>query len=164
MTFHLTTLIAAPPDAVFDFVSDLRTMPRWYLAVESVHLLEGATPLTARYRVRRRLPTGEVENEVRASAYVPNTEVAFTSTAGPTPFTYHYRVTPESAGTRLQLDGSISAAGLPGPAGLLGPLAERLFKRGMRENLQQLASIIEQNQPVRLTSSEIEAGNSDDTP
>ncbi|MER7608963.1 SRPBCC family protein [Nocardioides sp. NPDC127503] len=143
MTFHLTTTIAAPPQTVFDFVSDLRTMPRWYSAVESVHLLEGATPLTAIYRVRRRLPTGNAENEVQTSAYVPSTEVAFTSITGPTPFTYRYRVSPISGRTQLQLDGSITTAGLPGPAGLLGPFAEQLFKRGMQDNLQQLASIIE---------------------
>lgn len=153
MTFHLTSLIAAPPDTVFDFVSDLRTMPRWYSAVESVHLLDGATPPTARYRVRRRLPTGDVENEVRTSTYVPGTEVAFTSISGPTPFTYRYQVTPTSTGAELRLDGSISGAGLPVPARLLGPLVEQLFKRGMQENLQKLISIIERTQPVRPGSS-----------
>lgn len=162
MTFHLTTTIAAPPQTVFDFVSDLRTMPRWYSAVESVHLLEGATPLTARYRVLRRLPTGETENEVQTSAYVPSTEVAFTSITGPTPFTYHYRVAPVSGRTQLQLDGSITTAGLPGPAGLLGPLAEHLFKRGMQDNLQQLASIIERTSRF-AAGNEIEAGTHRDT-
>lgn len=149
MTFQLTVSIAAAPRVVFDFVSDLRTMPRWYSAVEAVHRLGGSTPATARYLVDRRLPTGVVQNEVRLSEYIPNTEVAFTSVSGPTPFTYHYRVAAAPEGTQLRLDGSISAAGLPGPAGLLGPVAERLFKRGMQENLGQLVAILEGTPRVR---------------
>ncbi|EGD45088.1 hypothetical protein NBCG_00624 [Nocardioidaceae bacterium Broad-1] len=148
MTFQLTSLIAAPPDTVFDYVADLRTMPQWYSAVESVDLLDGATPPAARYRVRRHLPTGDVENEVRTSAYVPGTEVAFTSISGPTPFSYRYLVTPRSTGAELGLIGSISGAGLPVPARLLGPLVEQLFKRGMQENLQKLTSILERTSPV----------------
>jgi uncharacterized membrane protein len=143
MTFHLTTAIAAPPTVVFDFVSDLSTMPRWYSAVESVHLIEGSSRFDARYAVHRRLPTGKARNEVRVTSYISDTEVTFSSVSGPTPFTYRYRVSPTSPGTLLQLDGSITAAGLPGPAALLSPVAEQIFGRGMRENLRQLKTIIE---------------------
>jgi hypothetical protein len=145
MVFHLTTAIAAPPTVVFDFVSDLFTMPQWYSAVESVNLIEGSNRRDARYAVDRRLPTGRARNEVRVTSYLPDAEVTFSSVSGPTPFSYCYRVSPVHAGTLLQLDGSISAAGLPGPAALLGPLAEQIFGRGMRDNLLQLKTIIERN-------------------
>ncbi|MEU5996101.1 SRPBCC family protein [Spirillospora sp. NPDC047418] len=145
MVFHLTTAIAAPPAVVFDFVSDLFTMPQWYSAVESVHLVEGSSRRDARYAVHRRLPTGRARNEVRVTSYIPDTEVTFSSVSGPTPFTYCYRVSPAPPGALLQLDGSITAAGLPGPAALLSPLAEQVFGRGMRENLLQLKTIIENN-------------------
>jgi len=62
----------------------------------------------------------------------------------PTPFSYRYRVRRVPHGTRLELEGSISAAGLPGPARLLGALAEPLFQRGMRSNLETLKRILEQ--------------------
>jgi uncharacterized membrane protein len=141
--FHLATAIAAPPTVVFDFVSDLFTMPQWYSAVESVHLVEGSSRRDARYVVHRRLPTGRARNEVQVTSRIPDTEVTFSSVSGPTPFTYRYTVAPAAAGTLLQLDGSITAAGLPGPATLLSPLTEKIFARGMRDNLRQLKAIIE---------------------
>lgn len=145
MAFHLTTAIAAAPAAVFDFVADLSTMPQWYSAVESVHLVDGSSLRDARYVVHRSLPTGAARNEVRVASYIPHTEITFSSVSGPTPFTYRYRVSPAPPGTLLQLDGTITAAGLPGPAALLGPLAERIFGRGMRDNLRQLKTIVERN-------------------
>ena len=42
------------------------------------------------------------------------------------------------------LEGSISAAGLPGLARLLEPVAERLFTRGMQHNLGTLDRILRQ--------------------
>jgi len=143
MVFHLSTAIAAPTAAVFDFVSDPLTMPQWYSAVESVHLAEGSNRREARYTVHRRLPTGRVRNEVQVTSYIPRTEVTVTSVSGPTPFSYRYRVSPAPAGTLLELDGSITATGLPGPAAVLGPLAEQVFGRGMRDNLAQLKAILE---------------------
>jgi hypothetical protein len=53
------------------------------------------------------------------------------------------RVEPNGQGSRLVLDGSISAEGLPGPAAHLGPLAGRLFKQGMKKNLQVLTRVLE---------------------
>jgi uncharacterized membrane protein len=145
MTIHLTTAIAAPQNVVFDFVSDLSTMPQWYSAVESVHLIEGSSRYNARYTVHRRLPTGRARNEVRVTSYISDTEVTFSSVSGPTPFIYCYRMSPTPSGTLLQLEGSITAAGLPGPSTLLGPVAEKIFGRGMRENLLKLKTIIENN-------------------
>jgi uncharacterized membrane protein len=149
MVFHLAITIAAPPAVVFDVVSDLRTMPRWYSAVESVHLIEGSSSRNTRYAVDRRLPTGRVRNEVRMTSYIPDTEVSFSSVSGPTPFTYRYSVAPAAPGTLLRLDGSITAAGLPGAAALLSPWAEQIFGRGMQDNLQQLKMLIEHD--ARLT-------------
>lgn len=70
-------------------------------------------------------------------------EITFASINGPTPFRYHYRLASIPGGTRLTLDGQISAEGLTGPAAHLGGLAERLFERGMKTNLGALKRIIE---------------------
>ena len=145
MVFHLAITIAAPPAVVFEVVSDILTMPRWYSAVESVQLIEDTSRSDSRYAVHRRLPTGRARNEVRMTSYIPDAEVTFSSVSGPTPFTYRYRVAPADSGTLLRLDGSITAAGLPGAAALLSPLAEQLFGRGMQDNLRQLKALIERN-------------------
>jgi hypothetical protein len=63
--------------------------------------------------------------------------------SGPTPFVYRYLIEPDNDATRLTLEGTISGSGLTGPAALLGPLAEGLFKRGMRDNLGVLKEILE---------------------
>jgi uncharacterized protein YndB with AHSA1/START domain len=143
MTFTLTLDIAAPPDAVFGFVADFATTPTWYSAVQRVDHLSGSGGLGTEYAVHRRLPSGAVVNTVSVTSYIEGREVTFTSIAGPTPFSYRYRVHPTRSGTTLELEGSISAAGLPGPARLLGPVAERLFTRGMRDNLGTLKHILE---------------------
>jgi uncharacterized protein YndB with AHSA1/START domain len=143
MTFHLTIDIAAPPADVFEFVADFTTMPRWYSAVQRVDLLSGTTGLGTRYSVHRNLPGGAARNDVEVTTYDAGREVTFTSLSGPTPFVYRYLVEANGDATQLTLEGTISGAGLPGAAALLGPLAERVFKRGMRDNLGELKKILE---------------------
>jgi uncharacterized protein YndB with AHSA1/START domain len=142
MTFQLSLDIAAPPAKVFEFVADFTTMPRWYSAVQRVQRVQGAGGPGTRYEVYRNLPGGPARNEVSITSYSDGEEVTFTSLSGPTPFVYRYRVQPLEHATRLTLEGTISADGLPGPAALLGPVAEGLFRRGMRDNLGTLARIL----------------------
>ena len=143
MTFTLNLDIVAPPSRVFEFVADFTTMPRWYSAVQRVQRVEGTGGLGTRYEVYRDLPGGTARNEVAITSYSGGEEVTFTSLSGPTPFVYQYRVQPVEDSTRLTLEGTISPSGLPGPAAHLGPLAEGLFKRGMRNNLGTLTGILE---------------------
>jgi uncharacterized protein YndB with AHSA1/START domain len=143
MTFQINLDITAPPAKVFEFVADFTTMPNWYSAVQRVQRVEGTGGLGTRYKVYRDLPGGPALNEVAITSYSDGEEVTFTSLSGPTPFVYRYHVQPIRDATRLTLEGTISASGLPGPAALLGPLAEGLFKRGMRDNLGTLKNILE---------------------
>ena len=63
---------------------------------------------------------------------------------GPTPFLYRYTLQPRPGGvTGITLDGRISGTGLPAPLGAVDSLATRLFKHGMRRNLDELRRIIE---------------------
>jgi uncharacterized protein YndB with AHSA1/START domain len=143
MTFTLNLDIIAPPSRVFEFVADFTTMPRWYSAVQRVQRVEGTGGLGTRYEVYRDLPGGTARNDVAITSYSGGEEITFTSLSGPTPFVYQYRVQPVEDSTRLTLEGTISPSGLPGPAAHLGPLAEGLFKRGMRNNLGTLTEILE---------------------
>ncbi|MEU4339136.1 SRPBCC family protein [Micromonospora lupini] len=143
MSFQLTLDIKAPAAQVFDFVADFTTMPRWYSAVRRVERVEGTHGLGTRYQVYRDLPGGPARNDVAITTYAAGDEVTFTSVSGPTPFTYRYLVRPSGGTTTLVLEGTISAAGLTGPAALLGPFAEKLFSGGMRDNLGTLKQILE---------------------
>ncbi|MFI6235456.1 SRPBCC family protein [Micromonospora sp. NPDC050784] len=152
MTFQLNLDIAAPAAQVFDFVADFTTMPRWYVAVQRVERVTGTRGLGTRYKVYRDLPGGPALNEVSITKYSEGEEVVFTSLSGPTPFTYRYLLRPSPDTTNLILEGTISAAGLTGPAALLGPLAERLFKGGMRDNLGTLKQLLEKSAAPRQPS------------
>ena len=143
MAFELTLSIDATPGDVFAFIADFATTPRWYSAVKRVDPLSGSGEVGSRYLVYRDLPGGRAENEVEVTGRVDGSEVTFTSLRGPTPFSYRYRVAADGSGTRLTLNGSISGAGLGGPAALFAPMAEGLFKRGMRDNLGELKRILE---------------------
>jgi hypothetical protein len=144
MTFELTLDLRSSPGEVFGFIADFTTVPQWYSAVQRVERVEGEGGVGTRYAVYRNLPGGPAVNDVALTSYSAGDQVAFTSLSGPTPFVYRYGVQARPEGTRLTLEGSISAAGLPGPATLLGPLVEQLFKRGMRSNLGVLRQILEQ--------------------
>lgn len=143
MSFVLTLDVSTTPIGVFEFVADFTTMPSWYSAVQRVERISGGGGLGTKYQVYRDLPGGAAVNDVAITTYIHPNEVTFTSLSGPTPFVYRYRVERNGDGTLLTLDASISAAGLPGPAGLLGPVAERLFQHGMRENLGTLRDLLE---------------------
>lgn len=143
MSFQLSLDIAASPITVFNFVADFTTMPRWYSAVQRVERRGSTSGVGTRYQVHRQLPGGAARNEVEITNYETGREVTFTSQSGPTPFVYRYLAEPDGNATRLTLDATISGAGLTGPAALLGPLAEGLFKRGMRDNLGALKEILE---------------------
>jgi uncharacterized protein YndB with AHSA1/START domain len=148
--FSLTTNINQPPATVFAFLADVANMTRWYDSVEQVALGHD-TPAGkgSRFQLIRSLPGGRAVNVVEVTEYDPDRRLTLESRSGPTPFRYAYRLDAAEAGTTLTLDGQISAEGLPGPAGHLGPVAARLFARGMKRNLQTLKHVLEVEVPRR---------------
>jgi uncharacterized protein YndB with AHSA1/START domain len=151
--FSVTTNISAPPRTVFAFLADAANMTRWYEAVEHVALLpETKLGQGSRFQLVRSLPGGRAVNVVEVTEYEPDRRLTFESQSGPTPFRYAYTLDATEQGSQLTLDGRISAEGLPGPAGHLGPLAERLFARGMQRNLRTLKHLLEAEVPRRSAS------------
>jgi len=140
--FTLELYVAATPAQAFAVIADFASAPRWYSAVQSVARVRGDGGIGTRYAVRRQLPTGPTTNTVDVTEYVDGRDVTFTSIDGPTPFTYRYRIQPAPHGARVEFEGTISAAGLPA-ARALGPMAENVFRRGMRANLGVLKEILE---------------------
>lgn len=143
MSFTLELEISASTQEVFKFVSDFTAMPLWYSAVDRVQRLQGNGEVGTQYSVFRQLPYGAAVNDVVVTNYVKGEEITFKSISGPTPFTYQYRVQPSPHGTRLHLEGAISTEGVPWLASLQDSFVERIFKRGMRTNLENLKEILE---------------------
>jgi uncharacterized protein YndB with AHSA1/START domain len=143
-SFHLEIAIDRACEEVFSFVADPTTMPLWYDAVEHVtNTSAGPVATGTRYQITRSLPGGKAHNDVEITEYVTNRRVTLESRHGPTPFRYGFTLTPTRQGTTVRLDGQISGAGLPGPAGHIDQLTTPLFKHGMQRNLCKLKQIIE---------------------
>ena len=151
--FSLTINISAPPTAVFAFLANPPNMTRWYDAVEEVsaasapHVAKGFT-----FQIVRSLPAERAVNQVEITEYEPDRRLTLESPIGPTPFRYTYTLQATGEDTELTLDGRISSNGLPGPIAHLGPLAGRLFARGMSRNLRTLKHLLEAEVPPRTSA------------
>lgn len=144
-TFHLEITVDRPRDEVFAVIADPTAMPRWYEAVHQVtRTSPGSAMLAATYAITRALPGGDAHNTVEITEYEVDRRVTLESRDGPTPFRYRYTLHNRPGGsTGITLDGRISGSGLPGPIGAVDPLATRLFKHGMRRNLNELRRLVE---------------------
>ncbi len=109
-----TITIARPPEAVFAFVTDGTTAPRWRPGVTDV-ALETGSGLGARYRQGVRGPGGRrVAADYEVTAFEPLRRLAFTVTAGPVRPIGEYRLEPSDAGTRLTFSLAAKLGGLKG--------------------------------------------------
>lgn len=143
-SFTIDIDVRAAPDDVFGFISDATRTPEWYEAVQDAKkITTGPVGEGTRFRFTRRLPQGEVANDVEVSEFDEPNLICFSSRTGPTPFTYRYRVEPTESGSRVELQGDITGEGLRGPAALLAPMAGTFFKRGMARNLETLKCRLE---------------------
>ena len=151
--FSLTTNINKQPRTVFAFLAEVTNMTRWYEAVEQVALdPDSQIGKGARFQLIRSLPGGPAVNVVEITEFDPDRRLTLASRSGPTPFRYAYTLDTVEEGATLTLDGRISAQGLPGPAEHLGPLAARLFARGMKRNLRTLKHLLEVEVSPRSSS------------
>lgn len=141
MYFETSVRIERPIEAVFEYVSDPTTFPRWNSAVQSVRETSpGADGVGATYRMERELPSGRAENDLEVVEINRPSLFVIRTTSGPTPFRYRFVFTDEEGGTLLQLAAEMELGGL---AGALGPLASRGVKRGVDSNFADLKRILE---------------------
>jgi uncharacterized membrane protein len=142
--------ISAPPEAVWEYVSD----PERYL-----HFMSGVTRwevvsdeprgMGARYRMLFRVGSAEVGGLIEVIEYVERRDVAWTSVTG-LDQRGRWRLRQRDAGrTHVELRLSYGVAG----AGLFGSLAERVAAPTVRGHLertvQQLKRQVEQEQTRR---------------
>jgi carbon monoxide dehydrogenase subunit G len=141
LNFETSIRIERPIEAVFDYVSDPTTFPRWNSAVQSVREKSpGADGIGATYLMERELPDGRAENALEVVEVNRPTLFVIRTTSGPTPFHYRYVLEDEGAATLLQLAAEVELGGL---AGALGPLAKRAVKGGVDSNFADLKRILE---------------------
>ena len=107
-TFSTSVRIRRPVETVYAFVADPLQFPRWNSAVHTVDLTSGERGrVGSRYSMQRRLPVGQVENELEVFSCEHATELRIRTTSGPTPFRYTYRFVADGVDTVIQLDAGV---------------------------------------------------------
>jgi uncharacterized protein YndB with AHSA1/START domain len=138
--FETEVRIERPIEAVYDYVSDPTTFPRWNSAVQAVRITSGDGEPGSTYEMERELPGGPAENALEIVERVPQSEFVIRTTSGPTPFVYSYRFEGDGQATHMHLAATVELSGI---AGALGPLAGRAVKRGVDSNFADLKRILE---------------------
>ena len=141
IAFETSVRIERPMEAVFDYVSDPVTFPRWNSAVHAVRPFSGDADLErSRYVMERDLPSGRALNELEIVARNRPTEFVVRTISGPTPFVYRYRFAGENGETIVRLDAEVE---LDGIASVLAPVVRRMVKSGVDGNFTALKGILE---------------------
>jgi carbon monoxide dehydrogenase subunit G len=144
ISFETSVRVKRTVDEVFEFVSDPLLFPRWNSAVQAVNKTSGVSgEAGSTYSMRRELPAGQVENDLKVLVRERPSEFVIQTISGATPWHYHYRFASEGAGTVVHLQASVE---LPGLAGVLGPLAARAVSRGVDANFVALQRTLEEGE------------------
>jgi carbon monoxide dehydrogenase subunit G len=124
--------IARSPEDVFDYLTDVRNLPRWQSGVHSA-TRDGDEIHERRHMLGRELSTRlSVEEEERPRVF------ALRALDSPVPFSVRHVLEPSGDGTRLTVVGEGDAGLLPGfAAGIMARRAEKQFRKDF-ERLKRL--------------------------
>jgi uncharacterized membrane protein len=140
MKFQNVIEIQGPTNDVFEFVADMRNMPKWNYFVTGVTQENGDGPkLGARYYQTRKTDRQRYE----IIRYEPGQSLTIKTIPGSSPiFEHHLRVESVDNGTRL-IDEMSLCTGYPG---ILESLVIGRIRRAVAENLGKLKELLEQGQ------------------
>src|ERR671931_2018041 len=104
MRIQQTFTVAAPPEQVFDYMTDPANLPRWQSTKTSVEqLTDGPPRLGTRVRERTKPPGGqEFEQVVEFTEFDRPRRVHVHIVEGPYPVDGTWSFEPEGAGTRVR--------------------------------------------------------------
>jgi uncharacterized membrane protein len=140
MRFQNVIEIEASIDDVFDFVSDMRNIPKWNYFVTKVTQENGEGPERgARYHQTRKTDSQRYE----MIHFEPGTSLTIKTIPGASPrFERHLRFEAVPSGTRLSDEMSLPT----GYPGILERLAVGRIRRAVAENLGKLKELLEHGQ------------------
>jgi uncharacterized protein YndB with AHSA1/START domain len=139
--FQFTAQIAGPPREVFEVISDPREATRFLDNItRSTKVTDGPIAAGTTFRETRVVGKSESTADLVITAYEPDTHVAVTSAAEGITVTYHYRLTPEGGGTRVEWTCELDARGL---RRMMLPMVATIMKKEDGDHLQLLKAYIE---------------------
>ena len=139
MRVEQTFRIAAPPEAVFDYVTDPSKLASWQTTKTHVEkLTEGPPTLGTRVRERTKPPGGkEFEQVVEFTEFERPSRLRVHIVEGPYPIDATYSFEPDGDGTKVTF---LAEGPLSGAMRLLEPVTKRLMGRqfaGYHDKLRQ---------------------------
>jgi uncharacterized protein YndB with AHSA1/START domain len=134
-----TFRVAAPPESVFDYVTDSSKLARWQTTKTSVEkLTDGPPGLGTRVRERTKPPGGkEFEQVVEFTEFERPRRLHVHIVEGPYPIDATYSFAPDGDGTKVTF---LAEGPLTGAMRLLEPLTRRVLARqfaGHHDKLRQ---------------------------
>jgi uncharacterized membrane protein len=134
--------INKPPEAVFDYVSDVGNFPQWMAHTLEVRKDTAGPPQQGdRFTVAIKSVGRRFETPYERTSYKPNRRYTDRAVGGPIPnqrWNYTFEEVP--GGTRLSRAVEAESGGI---LKLLEPLQKRAVKRQLRKDLQSLKDLLE---------------------
>ncbi len=139
--FELSQRIARPPREVFEVLSNPALATEFVDNIkESKQLTDGPIAVGTRFRETRVVNGKEATADLVVSDYEPDTHIGISTEAEGIKVVYHYRLSPEDAGTRLTWTCELEASGL---RKMMLPMVAAILKKEDGNHLQQLKSYLE---------------------
>jgi len=142
--------IKAPPEAVFDFVSDLRRIPEYVdIVLEIFDIMEGPTRVGTRYRERAKPGLVEQLQEWRCTEFERPHNQVYEGRSPQMHLLLHKQMEPEAGGTRYSQWIEFKMFPRFQPLGwLLDPLVARQMAREFKKITAGIKQIVEREQVV----------------
>ena len=139
--FEFDQYIAAPPERVFEVLAD-PTRASAFLdnITQSTKLIDGPTGVGTVFRETRVVGGKESSADLLVTAHEPNTHLGISTEAEGITVEYHYRLTPDAHGTRLNWACELQAAGL---RRMMLPVIAAIMKREDGGHLRKLKAYLE---------------------
>jgi len=150
--FTATEWVAASPEAVFTVMHDVNHFPEVLASVvRAEKITPGPVGLGTRFLETRRINGREASAEIAVTTFEPPLRYAATSSQSGVTATYHYTLTPEKNGTRVNLQAEATASGLKK---LLLPIIVNFMKKEDATHLQKLKTVVEAGTVERVPTIE----------
>lgn len=154
--FHVTEVLPAPPERVFQALTDLENAAAWmpgFVGIERVgDVREG---VGMRWRETRRMMGTEATQEFEVTHHHPPSHMAIRidgtkGTTGRGVFDFDYKLAQRVGGTEVRLTGKVDGL-LPPLLRWLGPLMVIPLKRACAKDLHALAEHLRHAQPAAVS-------------
>jgi carbon monoxide dehydrogenase subunit G len=139
--FELSEHIATSPKDVFHVLADPTRAKEFLPNIkESTQLTDGPIGVGTRFRETRVVGGREASADLLVTVYEPDTHIGISTEAEGITVEYHYRLSPEGAGTRLTWICELEASRL---RRMMLPMVAAIMKKEDGNHLKQLKAYLE---------------------